>query len=386
MPNTMASMGYCCFLPGFFCLIYVHTRILIRFLMAPNNLRVVRRKLLRWYDKHRRDLPWRRTSNPYAIWIAETMLQQTQVATVAPYYERFLRALPTLRPRDRAPPRKPLALWSGLGYYRRAENLKKSAREIVRNHGGHLPDDYHALLALPGVGDYTAGALLSIAFQKSYPAVDGNAHRVLHRLFAPKNDRELRQAAAALVPRSRPGYFNQGLMELGATICVAKVPRCPRCPLAADCATRAMDQQAGRFRIKKTAVIRDIEWPLAILRRDRKVLLRQRMRKGLLAGLWEFPGAERAAGRGVRQSLATQLAELSLTLQPRRRIGEFRHSITNRKIRSSVYLIDFPERMNFRLPNRRWRWLSPASLKELPVSSMTFKAAKILASHEKNSS
>ena len=353
--------------------------------MAPKNLSVVRRKLLRWYDQHRRDLPWRRTSDPYAIWIAETMLQQTQVATVAPYYERFLRALPTVRALDRAPLSKVLALWSGLGYYRRAENLKKSAREIVRKYGGHLPDDYHALLALPGVGDYTAGAVLSIAFQKSFPAIDGNALRVLHRLLAPENDRELRQAAVALVPQSRPGYFNQGLMELGATICVAKDPRCPRCPLAAHCQTRALDRQAKRFRIKKSALIRDIEWPLAILRQDRKVLLRQRLRKGLLAGLWEFPGAERTAGKGLRQSLATQLAELSLPLRPRRCIGEFRHSITNRKIRSSVYLIDFPEGMTFRLPNRRWRWLSPASLKELPVSSMTFKAAKILATHEKNS-
>src|SRR5262249_19206686 len=224
-------------------------------------------------------------------------------------------------------------------------------------------------------------AVLSIAFQKSYPAVDGNARRVLHRLFALKNDRELRQTAVLLVPRSHPGYFNQGLMELGATICVAHDPRCPRCPLAAQCATLAMDRQAKRFRIKKAAPIRDIEWPLAILRRDGKVLLRQRLRKGLLAGLWECPGTERTGGRGLRQSLASQLAELSLPLQPQRCIGEFRHSITNRKIRSSVYLIDFPEGMNFRLPNRRWRWLSPASLKEFPVASMTFKAARILATH-----
>ncbi len=352
--------------------------------MALKNLSTIRRKLLRWYDQHRRDLPWRRTRDPYAIWIAETMLQQTQVATVAPYYERFLRELPNVHALDRAPLSRVLALWSGLGYYRRAENLKKSAREIVRKYGGHLPDDYDALLALPGVGDYTAGALMSIAFQKSYPAIDGNAHRVLHRLFTPKNDRELRQAAMLLVPLSRPGYFNQGLMELGATICIPKDPRCPRCPLAAHCATRAMGRQAKNLRIKKSALIRDIEWPLAILRRDRKVLLRQRLADGLLAGLWEFPGAERTPRESLRQSLASQLPELRPPLQRQRRIGEFRHSITNRRIRSPVYLIDLPEGMQFRLPNRRWRWLSPASLQEFPVSSMTFKAAKILANHEKN--
>ena len=352
--------------------------------MALKNLSVIRRKLLRWYDQHRRDLPWRRTRDPYAIWIAETMLQQTQVATVTPYYERFLRELPTVHALDRAPLSRVLALWSGLGYYRRAENLKKSAREIVRKYGGHLPDSYDALLALPGVGAYTAGALMSIAFQRPYPAIDGNAHRVLHRLFTPKNDKELRQAATLLVPRARPGYFNQGLMELGATICIPKDPRCPRCPLAAHCAARAVGRQAKNFRIKKSALIRDIEWPLAILRRDRKVLLRQRLADGLLAGLWEFPGAERTPRESLRHSLASQLPKLSRKLQRQHRIGEFRHSITNRKIRAPVYLIDLPGGMNCRLPNRRWRWISPASLQEFPVSSMTFKAARILANHEKN--
>jgi A/G-specific adenine glycosylase len=352
--------------------------------MALKNLPLVRRKLLCWYDKHRRDLPWRRSRDPYAIWIAETMLQQTQVATVIPYYERFVRELPTVHALDRAPIRRVLAFWSGLGYYRRAQNLKKSAREIVRKYAGHLPDDYEALIALPGVGDYTAGALLSIAFQKPYPAIDGNARRVLHRLFTPRNDKELRHTATRLVSRSRPGYFNQGLMELGATICVAQNPSCPRCPLAAYCAARATGRRAKNFRIKKFSLIKDVEWPLAILRRDRKVLLRQRLGDGLLAGLWEFPGAERTPGESLHQSVASQLPELSRTLQRQRRIGEFRHSITNRRIRSPVYLIDLPKAMRFHLPDRRWRWLAPASLREFPVSSMTFKAAKILALHEKN--
>jgi A/G-specific adenine glycosylase len=353
--------------------------------MTLTHVPAIRRKLLRWYDKHRRDLPWRRTCDPYAIWIAETMLQQTQVAIVTPYYERFLRELPTVHALHRAPLGKVLALWSGLGYYRRAENLKRSAREIVRKHGGKLPGDYGALLALPGIGRYTAGALMSIAFQKSYPAIDGNAHRVLDRLFAPKHDRALRQAAALLVPRSRPGYFNQGLMELGATICVPEDPRCPRCPLGAHCAARK-GQRSRSLRIKKSTPTQEIEWPLAILRRNQKILLRQRTAKGLLAGLWEFPGVERTPGGSPAQSLANQLTGLNGTWQPKRCIGEFRHSITNRKIRSIVYLIDLPKRMKFRLPNRRWRWLSPASLPELAVSSMTFKAVTVLANHEKNSS
>jgi A/G-specific adenine glycosylase len=354
--------------------------------MPFKKLPAIRRKLLRWYDKHQRDLPWRRTRDPYAIWIAETMLQQTQVATVTPYYERFLRELPTVFALHEAPLRRVLSLWSGLGYYRRAENLKKSAREIVRKYGGDLPDDYDALLALPGVGDYTAGALMSIAFQKSYPAIDGNAHRVVHRLFTPKSHRELRQAATLLVPKSRPGYFNQGLMELGATICIPQDPRCPRCPVAAHCASRATNRRAENFQTKQSVLTKEVEWPLAILRRDGKVLLRQRMRKGLLAGLWEFPGGEKTPPKSLRESLASQLAALTGISRRARRIGEFRHSITHRKIRSPVYLIDLPKRTKFRLPDRRWRWLSPASLSDFPVSSMTFKAAKILANHEKNSS
>ena len=353
--------------------------------MALKNPSAIRRKLLRWYDKHRRDLPWRRTRDPYAIWIAETMLQQTQVATVSPYFERFLRELPNVHALHRAPLRKVLALWSGLGYYRRAENLKKSAREVVRKYGGHLPEDYDTLLTLPGVGDYTAGALMSIAFAKSYPAIDGNAYRVLSRLFDPKNGKELRQEATLLVPRSRPGYFNQGLMELGATICIPKDPCCPRCPVAAHCAARATGRPRS-FRVTRPLPAYEVEWPLAIVRHGEKVLLRQRAHKGLLAGLWEFPGREKNPHESLRDSIINQLPGLRRTFRQERRIGEFRHSITTRKIRAQVFLCDLPKRMKLRLPSRRWRWLSPASLADLPVSSMTFKAIKILANHEKNSS
>jgi A/G-specific adenine glycosylase len=354
--------------------------------MALKNPLAIRRKLLRWYGKHRRDLPWRKTNDPYAIWIAETMLQQTQVSTVAPYYERFLRELPSVRALHRARFRKVLSLWSGLGYYRRAENLKKSAGEIMRKHGGQLPNEYNALIALPGVGDYTAGALMSIAFQQPYPAIDGNARRVLYRLLNPKNVKELRRFAALLVPRARPGTFNQGLMELGATICIPKNPRCPRCPIASHCAARAKGQPIKSFRIAKSGLTQDIEWPLAIVRQEGKIMLRQRTRKGLLAGLWEFPGGEKPPRHSQRDFLASQLAELNARFRPERRIGEFRHSITSRKIRSPVFLFDLPKNAKLRLPNRRWRWLPPASLWEFAVSSMTFKAATILANHEKNSS
>jgi A/G-specific adenine glycosylase len=353
--------------------------------MALQNLLAIRRKLLRWYDKHRRDLPWRKTNDPYAIWIAETMLQQTQVSSVTPYYERFIGQLPSVHALHRARLREVLALWSGLGYYRRAENLKKSASEIVRKHGGELPQDHNALLALPGVGDYTAGALMSIAFQQPYPAIDGNARRVLHRLLNPKNDKELQRLAALLVPATSPGYFNQGLMELGATICIPKNPHCSRCPIAPHCAARATGKRIESFRTAKSGLTKDIQWPLAIVRHEKKILLRQRTRKGLLAGLWEFPGGEQPSFQSSRDLLASQLAELNARFRPERRIGAFRHSITNRRIRSVVFLFDLPKRTKLRLPNRRWRWLPVSSLSDFPVSSMTFKAAQILAHHEKSS-
>jgi A/G-specific adenine glycosylase len=355
--------------------------------MLAKNLPAIRHRLLGWYDKNRRDLPWRRTTDPYAIWIAETMLQQTQVATVSPYYRRFLRRLPTVHALHRASIGTVLALWSGLGYYRRAENLKKSAGEIVRKHGGHVPDDYHALIALPGVGDYTAGAVMSIAFQKPYPAIDGNAHRVLGRLFGPSNEKQLREITQLLVPRSRPGYFNQGLMELGATVCLPKQPRCPLCPVASHCKARATGKRFENSPVANSALNRDVDWPLAIVRKAGKVLLRQRQHEGILAGLWELPGGERKPRETLADSLARELTELKGTpFRPGRRIGQFRHSITTRKIRSSIFLFDLPDQAEFRLPGRRWRWLSPSSLSGVPLSSMTIKAANILALHEKNSS
>ena len=350
--------------------------------MPQNNLSSIRRNLLRWYGRTHRDLPWRRTRDPYAIWIAETMLQQTQVTTVVPYYERFLNAFPTIEALDRAPLRKVLALWSGLGYYRRAENLKKSARQLTRNHDGRVPQAYDALRALPGVGDYTAGALLSIAFGKSYPAIDGNARRVLGRIFALDTERKIRDIAARLVPTSKPGYFNQGLMELGATICVTKNPRCSECPVASTCKSRTADR---KFAAKKIRIVRDVIWPLAMVRSRGAILLRRRSRHGILAGLWELPGGEKKPGESLAANIRHHLQTLPASMILPQRIGEIRHSITNRKIRSPIFLFDQRTPAKIKLPAREWRWLSPASLHHYPVSSMTLKAAKVLADYDKNS-
>jgi A/G-specific adenine glycosylase len=355
--------------------------------MAAKNLAPIRQKLLHWYDRNKRDLPWRRTKNPYAIWLAETMLQQTQVKTVLSYYEKFLRAFPTVTALDRAPLEKVLRAWSGLGYYRRAENLKKSARQIVRDHAGQLPQEFAALRQLAGVGDYTAGALMSIAFGRRYPAVDGNVRRVLGRVLAINaidNDKQLQNTASQLVSRSRPGDFNQALMELGATLCAPAAPQCERCPLRTNCAARDHGSAKQRTTRRGRLAFKSVVWPLAIVRQDGKILLRRRANNGLLARLWELPGGEIGKSAKPLNLLREELRQLAPAPKRSSAIGEIRHSITHRRIRAPIYLFDYPASAKLRLPNKQWRWVDGRRIQEQAISSMTAKAMKLLSTHEES--
>lgn len=366
------------------------------------RLNRIRRTLLRWYQKNRRDLPWRHTRDPYAIWIAETMLQQTRVRTVLPYYRRFLKAFPTVGALDRASKEKVLARWSGLGYYRRAENLKRAARIIAREHGGKIPRQLPPLRALPGVGAYTAGALMSIAFNRPYPALDGNARRVLTRLFGVNGATELHAIASRAARCARPGEWNQALMELGATICVARDPHCPLCPVRQSCAawrcgralekapsapTRAVvprlaslahdDPERGptvtgrgpRRRVEK------VQWPLVVIQKRQKVLLRRRPAAALLNGLWELPGGERKRGESLTAALTRHLNGLGSIVKHSLLVGEVRHSITHRRIRAPVLLLAQPGKEIH--PGRGWRWAPLSSLRRYPLSSLSLKAIKL---------
>jgi A/G-specific adenine glycosylase len=330
----------------------------------------VRRALLGWYDRERRDLPWRATRDPYAIWIAETMLQQTQVKTVLPYYRRFLAALPSIAALARARREKVLALWSGLGYYRRATNLKRAAREIVRRHGGELPRDSRALRALPGIGEYTAGALMSIAFGARCAAFDGNARRVLSRMYGVRDESALRALAARLVAAPRPGDFNQALMDLGATVCLARAPRCAVCPLASICVATTSGVNAATAARPKPA--RRIEWPLAFIERNGRILLRRRSDSGLLAGLWEIPGGERRPRETLRGSLLRELGGLDARIASA--VGVVRHSITHRNIRAPVYRCALAGAAP-RAP--AWRWFAIDAVNRLPLSSLSLKALRL---------
>jgi A/G-specific adenine glycosylase len=348
------------------------------------NFRAIRRKLLRWYDGSHRDLPWRRTQDPYAIWVAETMLQQTQVTTVVPYYERFLKCLPTIGALDRAPLPRVLSLWSGLGYYRRAENLKKSARILARAHGGGLPDDYDRLRSLPGVGAYTAGALMSIGFGKRHAAIDGNVRRVLMRMFHIHGKARIAQIAHGLVPRNRPGDFNQALMELGAIICTPRTRACSICPVRRHCRTATNRANNRVIQPKHVRLQRKVAWPLAIVRYERKILLRRRSENGMLARLWELPGGEMGGYESIGAVLTSQLAALGSTLPRRRLIGEIRHAITDRSITAPVFLFELADAPAVDPAMRHWRWFFPDSVRRMPISSMTLKALNSLAAYEKN--
>ena len=250
-----------------------------------------RRALLYWYDRARRELPWRGTRDPYRIWLSEIMLQQTRAEAVAPRYEAFLARFPTVEALAAADEEAVLKAWEGMGYYLRARNLRRAAMEVARR--GEFPQSAKELQTLPGVGAYTAAAVASIAFDEAAPALDGNQARVLARLLAFEGTvdtpQKLRRAAAALIDRERPGDYNQALMDLGSGICTPRAPKCETCPVAAFCAARAGGDAESYPRLPPPIARRDVEVTVVLAYLNGRVLVRRRPSRGLLAGLWEFP-------------------------------------------------------------------------------------------------
>lgn len=308
--------------------------------LAPAQVAFLQEALLSWYEAYRRDLPWRRTCDPYAIWVSEIMLQQTRVETVIPYYVRFLRKFPTAMALAEAPSDEVLAAWSGLGYYRRARLLHEGARAVAAS-GGVVPGTREGLLAVPGIGRYTAGAIASIAFEQPVGLVDGNVARVLARLFAIDEDmrkRGMRTAEALadeLVARRDPGGWNQALMELGATVCTPRSPSCTACPLASVCRARA-DGRVGEFPVlseKKAPVARRVQAVVARRRADGALLLARRRPDRTFGGLWEPPSIEGPAK--LRARLQAWLPVGKLT-----RVGTIEHVLSHRKLTVDVLCAD----------------------------------------------
>ena len=319
--------------------------------------KLFRRRLLDWYARVSRPLPWRATSDPYAIWVSEIMLQQTRVATVLPYYERWMQRFPTVESLARAEETDVLHFWSGLGYYSRARNLRRGAQLI----DGCFPSDYNAIRELPGVGDYTAAAIASIAFGAPQAAVDGNVMRVVARIANETGDitstvtrRRLSETANVLLDTKNPGTFNQAMMELGATLCLPKNPQCTACPVATLCEAKKHGRQHELpVKARRIEPIR-IDRTLLIVRRGSRILFWQRETDApKLAGFWELPESEHLPGVRIGRS-----------------IGVFQHTITNHVYRFTVcegFVKSCPDRL---------RWLQAKPLEYL-YSTATRKALKV---------
>jgi A/G-specific adenine glycosylase len=344
----------------------------------------LRRRLLAWYRRHARALPWRESPSPYRVLVSEIMLQQTRVAAVIPYYERFLLRFPTVRDLAGAPVEEVLALWSGLGYYGRARRLHQAAQLIVARYGGEFPRGPQAVRELPGVGRYTAGALLSIAFQEPEPAVDGNVSRVLARVRGIRGDprstrvsRRLWRAAEELLDPRHPGDFNQALMELGATVCTPAQPDCDTCPLPPDCLAQAAGRQESLPTRTRRTPATAVELAAVVLRRGGRFLLVQRQQSGQLSGLWEFPGVQQDGVTAARLARALQ-RQHRLVVEVGEPLGEVRHGILDRRIRLAVYrgrLLEAPSRTAGR---GGWRWVEGPAARDGGLA-LAASARKVLA-------
>jgi A/G-specific adenine glycosylase len=311
----------------------------------------IRRKLARWYERNARDLPWRRRRDPYAIWISEIMLQQTRVAAVIPYYERFLARFPAVESLARASEPEVLKYWSGLGYYSRARNLHKAAREIAA--AGSFPRDYDGLRALPGIGEYTAAAIASIAYDLPRAVLDGNVRRVLLRIG---NDAaaDAQALADGLLDRKSPARWNQALMELGALVCLPGDPHCEACPISRECAARREGTQADLPPPRRKQETVRLERTLLVIRRRGRILLTPSSR---VQGFWDLPEAFEGARMGVR-------------------IASFRHAILHRQYSFQVF-----EGFAQTAP-RPMRWFGLRGLDEIPLSTAARKAMRCLKEGE----
>ena len=344
-----------------------------------------RAALLAWYRRERRDLPWRRTRDPYAIWLSETMLQQTRVETVIPYYQRFLEHFPDVAALASADLEEVYAHWAGLGYYSRARNLHAAARRVVERFAGRLPHDAQELRSLPGVGRYTAGAVASIAFDRPEPVVDGNVERVLARALGIREDvrrpdttRRLWAEAAALAAGPAPGDLNQGLMELGATVCTPRAPRCEACPLARGCDARAAGDAETLPRKPRRAPPRAARAVAGLVLRRGRLLAVRRPPGGLLGGLWELPGGEPGRGEPLERALARALREgVGLEVDDLEPAGALEHVFTHRRLRLHLYRCR-SVRGRVRLDGfDRHRWVSPAEAPSVSQSALMRRALSL---------
>ena len=345
-------------------------------------------RLLAWYDRNGRDFPWRETRDPYRIWLSEIMLQQTGVATVIPYYNRFLERFPDVAALSVATVDEVIELWAGLGYYSRARNLHAAARQVVAEHDGLFPDNLEQLMALPGIGRSTAGAILSIAFDKKAPILDGNVRRVLIRLDAidqpPRAaavEKLLWRRAEELTSSERPHDYAQAIMDLGATVCTPRNPDCGACPLVALCRAYWLgraDELPRRQPRKKVPLVRQVA---LLLERDGSFLVRKRPLQGMLAGLWEFPSREVSDGQEPATVAAELLVELGLAGKLCG-LGQVRHAYSHFRLEVEVFhaIVEEVRRVDQVAEGEPSAWLPTMELADLALHGAHKKVWALLAS------
>ena len=341
-------------------------------------------KILDWFRKNQRPLPWRGQYDPYQVWVSEIMLQQTQVKSMLPYFQRFLEAFPNVQALAEAPEEKVLRLWEGLGYYSRARNLQKGAKVIVEKFGGQIPSNKADLLSLPGIGPYTAGAILSIAFNQDEPLVDGNVMRVLSRLTGDKapvkeNSKRFWSLAEKLLPKGQARDFNQGLMELGALICTPQNPKCGECPLRSECVA----YKDGLTDVipnmgKKTEKTR-LQVACVVLEKEDKIFVQQRPPTGLYAGFWEFPGGKLEGSESPEEALLREIREeLALELASATPLTVIKHSYTRYHVTLHCFRAQIQEEILQLNSASEGRWVTLEELESLPLLSANRKLLELL--------
>ena len=355
---------------------------------TARTTRSIQRKLLKWFDDHQRDLPWRKHYRPYEVWISEVMLQQTQVRTMLPHYERWMDRFPDIRSVAEAPEDTVLKHWEGLGYYNRARNIQRTARIITREFQGKIPRDYRTLQNLPGIGPYTASAILSLAFNEDRPVVDGNVKRVFARLFdistvltAPESLRLMDETAHSILPPGKARNFNQALMELGALVCTPRSPRCLDCPIGHECRGRTLAIAGQRPVAAPAKAVSSIEVAVGVLVSNGRIFIQKRPPGGLMPLLWEFPGGKVKAGETPEEALAREMREeLEVEIQILGKIGVIRHSYTS--FRAALHAFTCRLRDESRLPVLRsateGKWVNRQEIADFPFPSANGKLIRML--------
>ena len=345
--------------------------------------------LIRWYRDDHRQLPWRETTDPYRIWVSEVMLQQTQAATVIPYYERFLTRYSSVVDLAAAPLSEVLKMWEGLGYYSRCRNLHLAAQAIVNKHGGHFPDELNDAVALPGIGLSTAGAILTFGYGQRHALLDGNVVRVLTRLFdvelvaatAPAKRLLWEHSKALLAEATDPQAYNQAIMELGATCCTSRNPSCAGCPVRPLCQAFEAGTIADRPKPVKKKPVPHFDVPVALIKSGSRLLMKQRPPSGLLAGMWEFPGGRTREGEGLEEALQRTLRDrMGLEVSPTRKVAQVGHAFSHFKITLHAFECEWAAIDGEPQSPSNWGWCDFEDRQKLAMPKATLRVLDVLRS------